>query len=280
MSPPIITLTTDFGSTDSYVGVMKGVILSICPTAHIIDISHAIPPQQIAAGVRVLAQAVPYFPAHSVHVVVVDPGVGSARRPIALASSHGRFVGPDNGLFGAVWQQGQQAGMVRGVLLDNPAYWLPSVSATFHGRDLFAPVAAHLAAGVALERLGSPLAQPQMLALPEPQQLSATELRGEVVAIDHFGNCISNISRTALDALGSCATLSATFGAGSSTPPSLALRRTYADVPVGAPVALIGSSGYLELAVREGHASQHYGITTGAPVVVRAASPLAAALPE
>ncbi len=273
MIPPIITLTTDFGMEDSYVGVMKGVMLGICPTAHLIDISHAIPPQQVSAAIRVLAQTVPYFPAHTVHLVVVDPGVGSARQAIALETCHGRFVGPDNGLFGGVWQQGQQAGAVRGVLLDNPLYWLPHLSATFHGRDLFAPVAAHLAAGVDLAQLGPPLTSPQMLTLPEPQQLSPTSLRGEIVAVDHFGNCISNIPATLLERLGGGTSLTAIFGRAEERGSLLALpiQRTYADVPVGTAVALISSNGYLELAVREGNASQHYQIMLGTPVVVQAA---------
>lgn len=264
--PPIITLTTDFGLHDSYVGVMKGVILSICPHAQLVDITHSIAPQQIHAAVRVLAQAVPYFPPATIHLVVVDPEVGSTtRRPIALETAQGRFVGPDNGLFGSVWQHGQSLGAVRGVQLNVPAFWRPRLSATFHGRDLFAPVAAHLANGVDLAVLGEALAAPHHLDLPTPT-CTATAITGTIIAVDHFGNCISNIPSRMLDQLGARDTLRVTIG---DPPLHLPIQQTYADVPIGCGVAVIGSDDALEVAIRAGHASHTYQIGVGMPVVVQ-----------
>ncbi|NJL05070.1 MAG: SAM-dependent chlorinase/fluorinase [Chloroflexaceae bacterium] len=264
--PPIITLTTDFGLHDSYVGVMKGVIMSICPHAQIIDITHSIAPQQIHAAVRVLAQAVPYFPPATIHLVVVDPEVGMAtRQPIALETAQGRFVGPDNGLFGPVWQHGRSIGTVRGVHLNQPAFWLPHLSATFHGRDLFAPVAAHLANGVDLAVLGAALSAPHHLDLPTPT-CTATAITGTIIAVDHFGNCISNITASMLDQLGARHTLRVTLGA---TLLHLPIRHTYADVPSGCAVAVISSDDALEVAIRAGHASHIYQIGVGTPVVVQ-----------
>lgn len=267
--PPIITLTTDFGLHDSYVGVMKGVILSICPHAQIIDITHSIPPQQIHAAVRVLAQAVPYFPPSTIHLVVVDPEVGMAtRRPIALETAHGRFVGPDNGLFGLVWQHGHSIGAVRGVHLNQPNFWLPRRSATFHGRDVFAPVAAHLANGVDLAMLGDVLCAPYYLELPTPT-CTATAITGTIIAVDHFGNCISNITAPMLDQLGARDTLRVTLG---DTRLHLPIQHTYADVPSGCAVAVISSDDTLEVAIRAGHASHTYQIGVGTPVVVQVQS--------
>ncbi len=265
--PPIITLTTDFGLHDSYVGVMKGVILSICPHAQIIDLTHSIAPQQIYAAARVLTQAVPYFPPTTIHLVVVDPEVGlPTRRPIALETPLGRFVGPDNGLFGPVWQQSQAAGVGRAVYLNQPAFWLPRLSATFHGRDLFAPVAAHLANGVDLAVLGAALAAPHPLDLPTPT-CTATAITGTIIAVDHFGNCISNITASMLDQLGTRDTLRVTLG---DTGLNLPITHTYADVPSGCAVALIGSDDALEVAIRAGNASHTYQIGVGTPVVVQA----------
>ncbi|NJK82415.1 MAG: SAM-dependent chlorinase/fluorinase [Chloroflexaceae bacterium] len=273
---PIITLTTDFGTHDSYVGVMKGVMLSICPQARLIDITHEIAPQNIAAAARVLEQIGPYFPPHTIHLVVVDPGVGSERQPIALATPQGQYVGPNNGVFGQVWQAAQarwSPTVVQAVVLTEPRYWMPEVSATFHGRDIFAPVAAHLAGGTALEALGPPLTTIQQALLAEPVWETPDRLCGKIVAIDHFGNCISNISTALLKQLGPRPTLTATFavrtGEAAGHMLSLALRRTYADVPSGTILSLVGSNGYLELAVRDGNASQICGVTIGDEVRVQ-----------
>ena len=151
----IITLTTDFGTRDGFVGVMKGVILNINPHANIVDITHDIAPQNIEQGAFLFANAVKYFPANVIHVVVVDPGVGSARRPIAVQLGKTFFVAPDNGVLSRITDHASLP--IRVVHLTNPAYWLPRVSATFHGRDIFAPVAAHLSLGVPLDALGEPI---------------------------------------------------------------------------------------------------------------------------
>jgi hypothetical protein len=152
----ILTLTTDFGADDYGLGLMRGVIWSIAPHARLVDLSHAIPPQDVAAGAELLCRCTPYFPAGSIHLAVVDPGVGTARRPLALQAGAHFFVGPDNGLFDPLLQQARQHGQpILKVHLDRPQYWLPFVSAIFHGRDLFAPVAAHLANRVELQQLGS-----------------------------------------------------------------------------------------------------------------------------
>lgn len=275
---PIITLTTDFGSQDSYVGVMKGVMLGICPQVHLVDITHVVPPQDIAAAMRVVQQTTPYFPPQTVHLVVVDPGVGSARRPVALATPQGRYVGPDNGLFGEVWQQARQQGpqeaeAVRAVALTEERYWRHPVSATFHGRDIFAPVAAHLAAGVALEAFGPPLADLVQLAPNEPAWETPACLRGEIVTVDHFGNAISNISIAHLEQLGATGEAAALYvlvGDEAQAPiATLPVYRTYADVSPGEGLALVGSGGYLEVAVRNGSAVQRLGIGAGTGVRVR-----------
>lgn len=264
---PIVTLTTDFGTDDSYVGVMKGVILSICPDAQLVDISHAIPPQDIAAAARMLPSYVPYFPAHTVHLVVVDPGVGSARQPLAWASPGGQFVGPDNGVFSPLWiQQREQwpADEVRAVVLEEPRFRLAQVSTTFHGRDIFAPAAAHLAAGVLLDELGPSLETPVPLALPLPTwEADGKRLEGRIVSIDHFGNCISNVTAAHLHRLGPLNSLVVRV-AGKQLP----VVQTYADVAPGKPLALLGSDGELEISLRNGSASQTLGITTDTNVIV------------
>ncbi len=158
----IITLTTDFGLSDGYVGAMKGVILGIAPAAHLVDLSHEIAPQDVRQAAHVLADAVPYFPAGTVHLAVVDPGVGSARRPLLITTPRAAFVGPDNGLFTFILGTAKTQAWA----LDQPGYWLPEISRTFHGRDIFAPVAAHLACGVPPEMLGSPITDAAPLAAP------------------------------------------------------------------------------------------------------------------
>jgi hypothetical protein len=271
--PPIITLTTDFGTRDSYVGVMKGVILGICPHARLVDVTHEIEPQQVVAAAFVLQTFMSYFPPGTIHVVVVDPGVGSSRHPIALATPRGYFVGPDNGIFSQVWRDASARGApgeVRAVVLDNPRFQLPEVSATFHGRDIFSPAAAHLACGVALDALGTPLDEPVMLSLPLPlpTKQSDTHLEGEVIYIDHFGNCVTNITVDDLLRGGSLQGWHVSLVAPllSSPPWSLPISTTYADVGEGEPLALIGSSGHLELSVRNGNASRVLDIGRGARV--------------
>jgi S-adenosylmethionine hydrolase len=186
--PPLITLTTDFGAQDAFVGTMKGVIWSICPGARIADLSHGVPPQDIRAGAQVLGRAAPYFPAGTVHVAVVDPGVGTARRPIALRLGSQYCVGPDNGIFTPLLLDSvERGGTAEFVALDNPAFWLPNVSHTFHGRDIFAPVGAHLANGVSLAELGTHISDLVWLPMPRPQR-NGQGWVAHVTMIDRFGN--------------------------------------------------------------------------------------------
>ena len=271
----ILTLTTDFGVADGYVGVMKGVILSIAPQARLVDLSHHIPPQDVRRAALLLYTAAPFFPADTVHLAVIDPGVGSARRPLALRTPAGTFVGPDNGLFSYL----SAAVEWTAVELRDPAYRLPHPGDTFHGRDIFAPVAAHLAAGVPLEALGPPLRDP--VALPLPALTVAPGLvTGEVLYSDHFGNLVTSIGllrwgqdglmlrpafRSARQPLSIPPTALVEVDGRTLTP----IRHTYSDVAVGEPLALVGSSGFLEIAVRQGDARQTLGVRPGATVLVR-----------
>jgi hypothetical protein len=283
MHRPLITFTTDFGTRDSYVGVMKGVVLSICPQASIVDLTHEITPQHVVETAFVLAGAIPYFPVGTIHVVVVDPGVGSTRRAVVLSTPRACFVGPDNGVFGLVWQDARtrwELAQVHAIELRNTRYWLPKVSNTFHGRDIFAPVAAHLAQGVPLHELGPPLDMLVTLPIPEPERTSEISLSGQIIYLDHFGNAITNISRSHLEHIALDHTLwsrlvvkigtSAPYACSPSPTDtvSVALHTTYADVDEGEPLALIGSSQWLELAVRNGSAALAMGITPGVAVHV------------
>lgn len=189
----IITLTTDFGLRDGYVGVMKGVIWGICPDAKIVDITHHIPPQDIFQGSIALQRMVPYFPANTIHIAVVDPGVGTNRKPIAAKIGSQFFVCPDNGLLSRVVEMGKNKDQEpRFYELNNPAYWLSEISHVFHGRDIFAPVGAHLACGVPLDDVGVPISNPILFSVPQPQLLE-NKIIGEVISIDNFGNLATNI---------------------------------------------------------------------------------------
>ncbi|MCX7669480.1 MAG: SAM-dependent chlorinase/fluorinase [Anaerolineae bacterium] len=251
----IITLTSDFGLRDGYVGTMKGVILSMAPHARLVDLTHEIEPQNIRQAIFVLAHAAPYFPPATIHVAVVDPGVGTARRPLLVTTPRARYIGPDNGIFtAALDEEGAQAWA-----LDQPAYWLPRLSRTFHGRDLFAPVAAHLANGVPPERLGRPVDDPVRLAWPQPLRHADGHLTGEVIYVDRFGNLISNIPaawlagrRWQCEIAGHVAPVVATYGEGA----------------VAALIGLVGSSDTVEVAVRNGNAAQRLGVGTGETVVL------------
>ena len=262
---PLITLLTDFGSRDSYAGVLKGVIAGICPEAAVVDLTHEVPPQDIRAGAFHLLVACPYFPAGSVHLAVVDPGVGTDRRLIAVEAGGHFFMGPDNGLLR--WIVERLAGdSWQAVQLTAPRYWLApasEVSHTFHGRDIMAPVAAHLAAGVGLEQLGSPVGALAGTSLPRPTR-DGDWLRGEILHVDHFGNAITNIRREHVAAPGGV--LRVDIG-----PHSLCgAVESYAGVGVGEPLVIWGSAGFLEVAVREGSAAASLSIGRGDAVLVRA----------
>lgn len=194
----IISLTTDFGNQDGFVGTMKGVIWGIAPQAQIADISHEIPPQDIRSGAIALWRAAPYFPPGSVHIAVIDPGVGTDRRPIAARLGSQFYVCPDNGLLTPLLEDAQQAGLpVEIIHLNQPRYWLEKVYTTFHGRDIFAPCGAHLAAGVPLEALGTPLQDVLRRPLPRPQKTRQGWL-ASVLLIDIFGNCTLNLPVSAI----------------------------------------------------------------------------------
>ena len=318
---PLVTLTTDFGTADGYVGTMKGVILSIAPDAQLVDISHEIAPQNVRQAAYVLYTAYPFFPPHTVHLVVVDPGVGSARRPIALRTPAGYFVGPDNGVFSYVMAREPVEALVE---LRDPRYRLPQVSHTFHGRDVFAPAAAHLAAGVPITALGPPVLDP--VTFPPPcLEITPEGITGEVLHADRFGNVITSIGK--LMWVGDELVLEPAFqdagsrmqdagcrkqdaggrkqeaggrkqGAGSRKQEAgsrrweagsgrrvrfkadgatvvvagreiAGVRHTYAEVAPGEVLALVGSEGHLEIAVREGSAARRLGLRSGDRVVLR-----------
>lgn len=266
MIRPCISLLTDFGQQDSYVGQMKGVIASINPEAIVIDLSHSIAPQQVAQAAIMLADSVESFPPGTIHVVVVDPGVGSARRAVAAEIGQQRFVCPDNGLLTLVLRQAEPRRIVR---LDQARWWRGDVSATFHGRDVFAPVAAAWSLGHDLMEFGPAIDQPLIsLPLPDcsvepPDDLDGLTLRGEVLAVDHFGNLITSISRSAIprDATEILVEI------GQSRLSDIV--RCYADRVAGDSVALFGSSGRLEIAIVNGSAARQMQVLPGEPVIVR-----------
>lgn len=258
----IITLTTDFGHSDPFVGAMKGVILGIAPQATIVDLCHEVPPQDLRAGAFLLESAFPYFPAGTIHVVVVDPGVGSERAPIAVETEEHRFVGPDNGLIPAAIEG--HATVRRSVRLSRVEYHRQPVSNTFHGRDIFAPVAAHLANGVPLEELGEPLECLRALEQPKPAR-AGEEMVLHVVHVDRFGNLVTDLRAGDLRELAGIGPVR--FLAGSAEIDGIS--RTYADVGKGDPVAYFGSSGRLEIAVREGNAAEALGVGVGATICMR-----------
>ena len=273
MSQPLITLTTDFGLEDNFVGVMKGVIAGIAPEARVVDLSHAVPPQDVAAGAFVLVTGFAYFPEGTVHVAVVDPGVGSARRAIALQAGGYFFVGPDNGLLGYAlaalaeagqlegrWQDGwwELGGDARAVELTEWAYWRPMVSQTFHGRDVFAPVAAHLVRGVPLAELGPAVDRVQALALPRPEP-EGDGWRGNVVYVDRFGNLITNLRDGELGGTRWRVAVAGREIAGLS--PSYAA--------MGELGAIMGSAGYLEIAAPNGSAAALLGVRVGTAVFIQ-----------
>ncbi|WP_035987696.1 S-adenosyl-l-methionine hydroxide adenosyltransferase family protein [Leptolyngbya sp. KIOST-1] len=256
----VIALITDFGLQDSYVGVMKGVIAAIAPTAQCLDLTHAIPPQDLHAARFTLLSAYPYLPADTIYLVVVDPGVGTERRGVAVQTARGMLVGPDNGLFGGGWDGSP---VLKAVALTNSAYWRsPQPSATFHGRDIFAPVAAHLASGVPIDRLG-PAIDPQSLVRlsPEAPAASVSDREGTVQYIDRFGNAVTTIPAESLPA-GPWQIRVGTI--------TLAGVGTYGDVSAGEGLALVGSHGFVELAVNQGSAEARFGLAVGDRVSVNA----------
>jgi len=264
---PVIAILTDFGYRDHYAGVMKGVIARIAPHVPIIDLTHGVAAQSIAAGAFLLARSWRYFPARTIFLAVVDPGVGSARAPIAIDTRAGaRFVGPDNGLLSIA---ARQAGVRRAVELTSPRHRLSEVSSTFHGRDIFAPAAAWLARGAAIGALGSGLDRIVELGLPEPL-VSAARIRGEVLYVDGFGNLITNISRKDLARLPNSfrkKPLSVKIKGSAA----IRIHRAYGDVPTGGALAAFGGFDLLEIALRDANAAMRYHAEAGASVVLTTA---------
>jgi S-adenosylmethionine hydrolase len=257
----IITLTTDFGLGSPYVAAMKGVILSINPEARLVDISHAVGPQNVRQGAVVLAEATTWFPAGTIHVGVVDPGVGTARRIVYARIGDQQYIAPDNGLLSRLTLK-MRPSLV--VAVENPEHWLPSVSNTFHGRDIMAPVAAQLSLGMEPNRLGQPLAELVELDWPQPR-IESNSIIGEVIWVDGFGNLISNISAGMLAAIPDQG--AATIEVASHT--IRGIDRTYGDRPAKTLLALAGSSGYLEVSVAGGSAAAKLEAAVGTRVVLR-----------
>ena len=260
----IITLITDFGEASGYVGVMKGVILSINPDCRIIDITHHIPPHDREEAAFVLKTAHPFFPQDTIHLVVVDPGVGSTRKPIIVESSQSWFVGPDNGVFSFIFLEDQQTRVWE---ITNDRYFLSPVSPTFHGRDIFAPIAAYLSSGVSIHELGKGLKDFVQLKGLEPE-VHQDMLKGRIVFIDHFGNLVSNISRKLFTSVVGKNPFQITVG-------NRVLRRiypTYSDAEDGEVLALFGSSRQLEISVRNGNCQEILNASKGIQVSVQVLS--------
>ncbi|MGO9108645.1 MAG: S-adenosyl-l-methionine hydroxide adenosyltransferase family protein [Thermoguttaceae bacterium] len=256
----IITLTTDFGTGSPYVATMKGVILSINPVATIIDISHAIAAQDIARGALVLEDTTPWFPDDTIHVAVVDPGVGTQRSILYARIGSQQYIAPDNGLLGGLMARTAPSVVLR---LTEQEYWLPKVSCTFHGRDIMAPVAARLSLGLDPRRLGPAAGRLDQLDLPLPEVVEE-KIRGEIISIDSFGNLITNIPYDLLagkrndNRVCIVCGIYETFG----------IYHTYGEQAPGMLVALIGSSGRLELAIVGDNAAARLGVSTGTQVIV------------
>jgi S-adenosylmethionine hydrolase len=256
-----ITLLTDFGLRDGYPGVMRGVIYRIAPDAQIADISHTIRPQNIREGSLTWNHSYAYFPEGTVHVGVVDPGVGTQRRPIAARLGNYFFVCPDNGLITPMLETAEKTGApVEIVHLNQPRFWLPQVSNVFHGRDIFSPVAAHLANGVALKDLGDPIHDAVRQPIPQPQA-TGSGWRGEIISIDHFGNLRTNLESEQLQNLRDIRVRIA----GKEIH---GLVRTFGDRAPGELVALIDSDNDLAISIVNGDAAQEIGVDIGAPVEV------------
>lgn len=260
MSPAIITLLTDFGYKDHYVPVMKGVILEINPEATIVDVTHAVAPFNCYEGALTISNAYSYFPRGTIHVAVVDPGVGSERKPILVASPDYTFVGPDNGIFGLLYPQLKKHRVYE---LTNTRFFRKTVSATFHGRDIFAPVAAYLAKGVSPSEMGREIDDYQTMAIPVPE-IGEMTIKGTILSFDGFGNAITNIACIHLERLGGQSDLKVKAGGTVIS----GISRNYHQVKKGVPLALLGSSDLLEISLCEGNARLTLGLKEGIEVLV------------
>lgn len=246
---PVVTLLTDFGLSDIYVGVLKGIVAQINPLLRVVDLTHEIPPQDIAAGRFCLMNAYHYFPPGTVHVAIVDPGVGSRRRGVAIAIAEGFLVGPDNGLFSGILSQSRTLSAIE---LTEPSYWRsPHPSSTFHGRDIFAPVGAYLASGADWLALGTPIDPATLVDFPIPSyQTTTTGWVGGFQYCDRFGNLVTNLPAEPI------AQQSWSVKVGDRLIPQV---QTYSDAPKGALIALVGSHDWVEVAVNGGSAGSELG---------------------
>jgi S-adenosylmethionine hydrolase len=253
----VITLTTDFGTADHFVGTMKGVILSIAPRVRIVDITHEIAPYEIGEASFVLAQAWRYFPKGTIHVVVVDPGVGGARRPILATAEGHHFIAPDNGVLTMIYDTAPAKVRV----ISNAKLMSKQLSRTFHGRDVFAPAAAHLARGVLPARFGKLIEDYTRWSLVKPVRLSRNVWTGSILKVDRFGNLITNLH---IDEFPDVKTRPLELRVGVERVRRLAL--TYAETEIGEVFVIVGSSGYLEVAANQDSAAKTLGSGAGAPV--------------
>lgn len=257
---PIVTLTTDFGLRDPFVASMKAVILSIQRKARLVDLSHELPPHRVLPAALFLKEACPRFPAGTIHVAVVDPGVGGPRRPLVAKAGGQLYVGPDNGIFGLVFQKTPLEGAWQ---ISNPKYLLPKISRTFHGRDLFAPAAAHLAGGLRPSVFGPEILDPETLEIPSPT-VCRDRLAGEVIWVDRFGNCATNLEEDRVSR----------WAGGEPFTIRIASRKirgvseSYDSVPAGRLLAIFNSSGLLEIACNRASAHEALGLEEGDPVIV------------
>ncbi len=257
MTKRIITLTTDFGASDHFTGTMKGVILGIHPSAQIVDITHQVQPFEVSDGAFTIAQASPYFPKKTIHVVVVDPGVGSARRPLLVETAGQYFIAPDNGVLSMIFARGKA--LVRE--LTNPRYFLQPVSRTFHGRDVFAPVAAYLASGILPSRFGPKIQDHLRLTFEKPIRTSHKTWSGAILKVDRFGNLITNLH---VHEFAGVSTRPFELKVGTEVIKRLAL--TFSECAPGELFVIVGSSGYLEVATNQASAVNLLGCGVGSPV--------------
>ena len=264
MKRPVITLLTDFGQRDPYVASMKGVMLSICPEATIIDISHEIPKFDVRAGALVLAQAAPWFPPGTIHVGVVDPGVGTVRRAIAVVSERFIFIGPDNGL---LMLAALRDGLKAVYAIEERDLMLERISRTFHGRDIFAPVAARIASGLDPSEVGPKISDYVVPGFAR-RGLSGDKLFGEVMYIDGFGNIITNVSEDLLELIGASEGSELAIRIGDRRL-RLKLHSAYGEVEPGSLLAIVDSWGMLEIAVNLGNAAEKLAVRPGEPVEIR-----------
>ncbi len=263
MARPVIALLTDFGTSNHYAGTMKGVVLGICPDVTLVDIAHDLPPHDVVSAALELAASYRYFPAGTIFLVVVDPGVGSARRALAMETAEHRFVGPDNGVLSLALADTPPRKVVE---LTERKYARPTISRTFEGRDRFAPAAAWLAKGVALASLGRPLGDYQRLELPAPI-VTDTLVSGVVLTVDRFGNGITNIDRRTFEraAAGPVRVMAGEHEIGTVV-------STYSEAATGEPCALFGSTDHLEVAIAGGSAAGRLGLAPGTAVRIERVS--------